>query len=30
MGLPTDTALVDRENRPHRITSGRVLHDLLT
>lgn len=30
MGLPTDTALLDRENRPHRITSGRVLHDLLT
>jgi hypothetical protein len=30
MGLPTETTLHDRENRPHRITSGRVLHDLLT
>lgn len=30
MGLPTDTALFDRENRPHRITSGRVVHDLLS
>lgn len=29
MGLPTQTALLDREERPHRITSGRVLHDLL-
>ncbi len=28
MGLPTETALLDRENRPHRITSGRVLHEL--
>jgi hypothetical protein len=30
MGLPTDTAFLDRENRPHRITSGRVVHELLT
>ncbi|TWU10140.1 DUF1501 domain-containing protein [Allorhodopirellula heiligendammensis] len=29
MGLPTETALLDREERPHRITSGRVLHELL-
>ncbi len=29
MGLPTQTALLDREDRPHRITSGRVLHELL-
>ena len=29
MGLPTETALLDRQQRPHRITSGRVLHDLL-
>ncbi len=29
MGLPTHTALLDREDRPHRITSGRVLHELL-
>lgn len=29
MGLPTQTSLLDRENRPHRITSGRVLHELL-
>lgn len=29
MGLPTDMMLPDREGRPHRITSGRVLHELL-
>ncbi len=29
MGLPTDASLLDRENRPHPITSGRILHDLL-
>lgn len=29
MGLPTDAALLDREERPHTITSGRVLHELL-
>ncbi|MFK8111227.1 MAG: DUF1501 domain-containing protein [Rubripirellula sp.] len=29
MGLPTESMLPDRENRPHRITSGRVLHELL-
>lgn len=29
MGLPTDTMLLDREDRPHRITSGKVLHELL-
>jgi hypothetical protein len=29
MGLPTDIALHDREDRPHRITSGRILHELL-
>lgn len=28
MGLPTEAALLDREDRPHRITSGRVLHEL--
>jgi hypothetical protein len=30
MGLPTAATLLDRENRPHYITSGRVLHDLLS
>lgn len=30
MGLPIETTLLDRENRPHHITSGRVLHELLT
>ena len=29
MGLPTQSSLLDREDRPHRITSGRVLHELL-
>lgn len=29
MGLPTHSALLDREERPHQITSGRVLHELL-
>ncbi|MFK7736195.1 MAG: DUF1501 domain-containing protein [Pirellulaceae bacterium] len=29
MGLPIETSLLDREDRPHRITSGRVLHELL-
>lgn len=29
MGLPTQSTLLDREDRPHRITSGRVLHELL-
>lgn len=29
MGLPTDIALLDREERPHQITSGRVLRELL-
>ena len=29
MGLPTQTALLDRQQRPHQITSGRVLHELL-
>ncbi|WP_437186902.1 DUF1501 domain-containing protein [Planctomicrobium sp. SH668] len=29
MGLPTEAMLPDREGRPHRITSGRVLHELL-
>jgi Protein of unknown function (DUF1501) len=29
MGLPTETALLDREERPHQITSGRVLRELL-
>ncbi len=29
MGLPTQAALLDREARPHRITSGRVVHELL-
>lgn len=30
MGVPTQSTLMDRENRPHRITSGRVLHELLS
>ncbi len=30
MGLPTDTALLDREQRPHPIASGKVLHELLS
>lgn len=30
MGLPTDSSLPDRENRPHRIASGRILHGLLS
>ncbi|WP_442509878.1 DUF1501 domain-containing protein [Novipirellula sp. SH528] len=30
MGLPTDASLLDREQRPHRISSGKVLHELLT
>jgi uncharacterized protein (DUF1501 family) len=29
MGLPTESTLLDREERPHRIASGRVIHDLL-
>ncbi len=29
MGLPTQITLPDRENRPHQIASGRVLHELL-
>ena len=29
MGLPTESMLLDREGRPHRITTGRVLHELL-
>ncbi|QDV22297.1 DUF1501 domain-containing protein [Aureliella helgolandensis] len=30
MGLPIDTALPDREGRPHAIASGKVLHGLLS
>ncbi len=30
MGLPTQTSLLDREDRPHRIASGKVLHELLS
>jgi hypothetical protein len=30
MGLPTDATLPDRENRPHHIASGRILHGLLS
>lgn len=30
MGVPTQTTLHDQEDRPHRISSGRVLHELLT
>ena len=30
MGIPTQTTLLDREQRPHPITSGRVIHELLT
>ncbi len=30
LGLPIETHLLDREDRPHRISSGRVLHELLT
>ncbi len=29
MGIPTTESLLDRENRPHQICSGRVLQDLL-
>lgn len=29
MGVPTQMALLDRQQRPHQITSGRVLHELL-
>lgn len=29
LGIPTQMTMLDREQRPHRITSGRVLHDLL-
>lgn len=29
MGVPTTGTLPDRENRPHHICSGKVLHDLL-
>ncbi|MCA9192946.1 MAG: DUF1501 domain-containing protein [Planctomycetales bacterium] len=29
MGLPTQSTLLDREDRPHRITAGRILHELL-
>lgn len=28
MGFPTDDVLLDRENRPHRIASGKIIHDL--
>jgi hypothetical protein len=28
LGVPTQTTLLDREARPHRITSGRVIHEL--
>lgn len=30
LGLPTEEVLLDRELRPHRITSGKVLYDLFT
>lgn len=29
LGMPTDTVLEDREGRPHPITSGRVIRELL-
>jgi len=29
MGIDTQATLLDRQERPHRITSGRVLHELL-
>ena len=29
MGFPTDDVLNDRENRPHRIASGKIIHSLL-
>jgi uncharacterized protein (DUF1501 family) len=28
MGFPTDDVLLDRENRPHRIAGGKVIHQL--
>lgn len=28
MGLPTESTLLDREERPHGIASGKVIHDL--
>jgi uncharacterized protein (DUF1501 family) len=28
MGFPTDEVLNDRENRPHRIASGKIIHSL--
>lgn len=30
MGLPTDSMLLDRENRPHRLGAGKVIHGLLS
>lgn len=30
LGLPTEEVLLDREHRPHRISSGKVLYDLFT
>lgn len=30
LGIPTESVLVDQENRPHRITSGKVLHALVS
>ncbi len=28
LGIPTDLTLNDRENRPHKITAGKVIHEL--
>lgn len=30
MGIPTDLTLLDRENRPHHICTGKIIDDLLT
>ncbi len=30
MGFPTHDVLLDRENRPHRIASGKVIHELFS
>ncbi len=30
MGIPTNGVLLDRENRPHRIANGKVIHELFS
>lgn len=29
MGIPTDISLLDRENRPHHVCSGKIIEDIL-